>query len=335
MSLERETCEGRRRHIDKLSEKEKQEFILSNDIHDLSLQNFIENRYEVYHINVKYIDLDKRLHSWVLEQKVLGDTISNVMLKNKTMKLMAEFGGPAQGTARICWLNEFKERYGIITPEDQYINMYELSQILARKEEEVNQCGTEQFIQEFILLLEKKNISTNNIYVTIKTNIIWESLVQYLLKHIDKRKIAQERINIKDVENSETFMFIFCTNVTDNQNLVSFSLETEYEKQIVLERCENRRLLVARNSQENASPEESKDFVFWYNIFQIFLRKKNVMGKILLLIDNCMRYVLTEENQQNDYFEVLLVPAHAVSSFEPLYSEIIEKIKEKHPHFHM
>ena len=276
---------------------------------------------------------EKQLHNWVLERKKLGETISDAMLKNETLKLMDEFDGPSQDSAIIYWLHGFKKQYRIKTLEDQNIeNMYELSQILARKEEEANQYDTEQFIQEFIQLLEKEDISTDNIYITIETNLIWESLVQHLLEHIDKRKVAQERINIKEVENSKTFMFIFCANVTDSQKL-AFPLE--YEKQNVLECCENRRLLVAHKSQENVSSEEAKDFVFWYNIFKIFLRKKNVTGKILLLIDNCMRYVLSEENQQNDDFEVLLVPANAVSSFEPLYSEIIEKIKEKHPHFHM
>ena len=68
--------------------KEDYGIIVRNDIHDLSLQNFIENRHEVNLSSLKYIDVNKRLHNWVLEQKELGDTISYQSLEDKTREFM-------------------------------------------------------------------------------------------------------------------------------------------------------------------------------------------------------------------------------------------------------
>ncbi|XP_029680696.1 tigger transposable element-derived protein 2-like [Formica exsecta] len=288
------------------------------------LQNFVERNDETNQSNK---NLDDQLLNWLLERKKSGDTISLEMLADKTWKLIDEFDGPSKKREEKNWLWRIKKRYHL----PDFRKMPEILQNVIQRDDEANHFNAEKFIQEFSQRLEKENIDKENIYNMIETADIWKRFVQTLLAHADKTKIAEKHIDIEKLK-SNPLTIIFCTNVTGSNKLPPFSLEhkNEYENQTMSEHCESR-LLVTHKLQENASTRESKDFAFWYKyLFKLHVKyhqeKKNVTGKVLLLVDNCMQRIFSENITQDKDFEILFLPTNAVSFFESLYPKLIAEI---------
>ncbi|KMQ87921.1 jerky protein [Lasius niger] len=231
-------------------------------------------------------------------------------------------GGPSD---MGCFQQQFIKRHGILLESE---NTTEILQNPVQRDDEANQSDPEKFIQEFSQRLEKENISTDNIYIMIKTDRIWELLFLTMKGYVDLTRVT---IQVMDDYNKKIRKtpFIFCTNVTGSNKLPPFfgALENEYENQSVSEHCESK-------LRENVSTKESENFAWWYNnVFKKFVKyhqkEKNIIGKVLLLVDNCTRRILSEEITQDDRFEVLFLPKNRVSFFEQLYPDIMWYMEEE------
>ncbi|XP_033333817.1 jerky protein homolog-like [Megalopta genalis] len=58
-------------------------------------------------------DIENRLYVWWLEQKTLGDPVTDLLLHNKALELNEEFGGPSTFKASAGWIAKFKNRHNI------------------------------------------------------------------------------------------------------------------------------------------------------------------------------------------------------------------------------
>ncbi|CAL1683712.1 unnamed protein product [Lasius platythorax] len=273
---------------------------------------------------IKYIKLYEQLFEWCQERQASGDTITYKLLCQKSFEIANIVGKPS---SMNMFLYRFIYRFikcHKIQLESR--NMTEILQNPVQRDDEATQSDAEKFIQEFSQRLEKENINKDNIYIMIKTDVIWKTLVQALLECADKTKITIQQI---DDLKKKIITVIFCINVTGSHKLPPYPGELENENQRVSEHCESR-LLVAHKLQENALTKESKDFEFWYDVmFKTLVEKyqenKNITGKVLLLVDNC---ILSEWIKQDDCFEVLFLLTNRVSFFKSVYLEIIQKIDQ-------
>lgn len=58
-------------------------------------------------------DLEGRLYSWLLERKVNGDKVTDVLIREKAMELNEELGGSTDFKGSAGWLSRFKARYNV------------------------------------------------------------------------------------------------------------------------------------------------------------------------------------------------------------------------------
>lgn len=74
-------------------------------------------------------DIENRLYVWWLEQKTLGDPVTDLLLHNKALELNKEFGGPSTFKASAGWIAKFKNRHNIRLlhrfEEDENVDMVE------------------------------------------------------------------------------------------------------------------------------------------------------------------------------------------------------------------
>ncbi|CAL1680272.1 unnamed protein product [Lasius platythorax] len=279
--------------------------------------NIVLLRVPQYTMCIQNKRLNDQLYEWCQERQASGDTITKQLLYQEAYKIVEKLG---EGPRSMCdFVHQFIQLHGILL---EFRNTTEILQNPVQRDDEANQSDPEKFIQEFSQRLEKENISTDNIYIMIKTDRIWELLFLTMKGYVDLTRVT---IQVMDDYNKKIRKtpFIFCTNVTGSNKLPPFfgALENEYENQSVSEHCESK-------LRENVSTKESENFAWWYNnVFKKFVKyhqkEKNIIGKVLLLVDNCTRRILSEEITQDDRFEVLFLPKNRVSFFQQLYYDIL------------
>lgn len=114
-----------------------------------------------------------------------------------------------------AFLQRFKMRYNIQESE----NTSEILQNPVQRNDEANQSNNEKFIQEFNQLLETENIKGDNIYIRIKTDVIWKTLIQILLEHVHEKEIAMQ-IDVNNLKKNQTCCILLILLVVTNYHLL-------------------------------------------------------------------------------------------------------------------
>ncbi|XP_029171717.1 uncharacterized protein LOC114941042 [Nylanderia fulva] len=271
-------------------------------------------------------ELDKQLYEWCKVQK----TITKDLLSQKASEIARDVGGP--GDMRK-FVQRFIDDYNIKLESG---NACDILQNPVKRDDDPNPSNAEINFQKFLQRSEEKNISMDNIYVTFQIDVIWNTLINTMLAHAVKRKIATQLIDINNLK-KKIVTFMFCINITNSNSLQPFLFHeheiNENEIQNVSEFFENK-FLVAHKLQEKGSSEELdiKDrFAYWFNNMfkarvKVYNEGENIPGKVFLLGDDCTRRFLSENIVQDDDFEIELFTINSL--IELLYPEIIERMNQ-------
>ncbi|KMQ93899.1 jerky-like protein [Lasius niger] len=272
-----------------------------------------------YSNETQYKILDEQLYNWLLERKILEDTIPDALLKDKVHEFANEFSGPSTDRERRNWLRGFKKRYTILLKSQ---NVPESSQNFVPR----NEKDAEKFIQKFTQRLKQENISKDNIYTMVKMDLTWKYLFRkYLFRYIPSHE-DKKKVDIKKKLKNDSLTFMFCTNATGSHKLSPFC---NYKHQEALKYLKNTSSLVSKSQRNKLKDQEI--FADWYNNYftksvREHQQKTNVSGKTLLLIKNCKKF-LPKENMKDDSFKILFLPRCAIRILQPVDQRIINEIK--------
>ncbi|XP_076295784.1 uncharacterized protein LOC143216529 [Lasioglossum baleicum] len=192
----------------------------------------------------------------------------------------------------------------------------------------VQNRGTESegqlFLKDFVKRLEKEKISYKNVYYAKDTGLAWKAFPKKLLE----RMKGKNRVSLFE---KERVTVLLCFNAAGSHKLAPLFIH-KLEKPKALKHCKDD-LPVIFMSQSQAQMDHDV-FTQWYEkhfkptvkIFQ-FPEKD---GKILLLLDNYQKdsLQLARELEQNDKFEIVLLPPGAASLAQPIEQKVVENTKK-------
>ncbi|XP_054013730.1 tigger transposable element-derived protein 2-like isoform X1 [Hylaeus anthracinus] len=259
-------------------------------------------------------ELDTRLYAWFLEQRTLGDRITDLILLEKAIELNKEFGGPSTFKASRGWLWNFKNRHGI-----------RLSNYFSENGD-ANATATQQlFVEDFTRRLVQEGIEYENIYKMEETGLMWKALPTRTLqseeKEAEETKLAMDRVSIG-----------LCVNVTGTHKLVPLFIH-KYKNPRAFKHCKDRLPVVFKSQSQVWMNQEI--FTDWYlNHFKPAVRMHQSMtsscGKVILLLDNYREYNLPKEIQQDDHFEIIFLQANITPLLQPMNHGVIEETKRSY-----
>ncbi|XP_054004786.1 jerky protein homolog-like [Hylaeus anthracinus] len=262
-------------------------------------------------------ELDARLHSWFLQRRAIGDLITDQQFQKKAKELNKEFGGPSSFSASRGWIWRFKRRHGIRLLKFHRDN----TRSYTRAEEEFSRWLLER--------LKKENIELQNVYHMDDTSLMWKALPQKILARVAETSVT----GIKTKKDQITVGF--CANAIGTHKLPPV-IVNKYGRPRALRHCHDR-LPVIFMAQKNGFMDRNV-FADWLkNHFRPAVRRqqleRGVNAKVLLLLHNSENRVLpTEEEKQDDNFEIVYFPMNATSILQPMGQGIIETMKKSYRH---
>ncbi|XP_043258962.1 jerky protein homolog-like [Colletes gigas] len=259
-------------------------------------------------------ELDIRLYAWFLEQRALGDPITDLILLEKAIELNKEFGGPSTFKASRGWLWNFKNRHGI-----------RLSNFSSERGEASTTVAQQSFVEEFTRRLVQERIEYKNIYNMEETGLVWKALPTRTAiqgeKEVEGTKLTKDRVTVG-----------FCVNATGSHKLAPLFIH-KFKNPRAFKHCKDRLPVIFKSQPRVWMDQEI--FGDWYqNHFKPAVREHQTMtgsyGKIILLLDNYREYNLPKEFLQDDDFEIIFLPANIAPLLQPMNQGVIEETKRSY-----
>ncbi|XP_043252523.1 jerky protein homolog-like [Colletes gigas] len=209
----------------------------------------------------------------------------------------------------MSWVTNFKRRHNI-----------RLVSVCGEKASaDIN--AAEIFKQQFQQFIEEQDIDIENIYNMDESGLFWKALPTKSLsteKSVAGLKIKKDRIT-----------FGLCANVTGTNKIKPFVVH-KYKKPRALKHSLHR-LPVCYKSQKNAWVDRSL-FQDWFeNHFKPSVRefqlRKDITGKVILLVDNCTAHQLSSSEHDGDFFLLKYLPPNTTSLLQPMDQRVILKTK--------
>ncbi|XP_054015968.1 jerky protein homolog-like [Hylaeus anthracinus] len=258
-------------------------------------------------------DLEARLYSWFLQERELGNHVSNAALQDKAMTLHGEFGGPSRFRASNGWLWNFKNRYGI-----------QLSKVYGERAHTETRTEENDFSHNFQRRREEEVIELENIYNMAETGLMWKTLPQRALLHAGELKVYGNK------SRKDRVTVGFCANATGTHKLPLVFIN-KCEKPRALKHCWNQ-LPVVFKSQRNGSMSHHV-FADWLeNHFKPVVKRRQLQngtcGKILLLVHSSTAHEVSRElRREDDDIEIVVLPTNNSSILQPMDRGIIATVK--------
>ncbi|XP_015429000.1 PREDICTED: tigger transposable element-derived protein 2-like [Dufourea novaeangliae] len=266
-------------------------------------------------------DLDDRLYAWYLQQREIGERITDAQFHKKALKLNEQFAGPSTFTANRGWIWRFKRRHGIAATKTPTVT----------EDTDVPTKEQEEFIQGFLWRLNEENIQIEHIYSMDETNLMWKTLPPRVLAHTGEKNILN---NVQ----TDCVTVGLCTNVTGSHKLPPLFVH-KYEKPRALKHLNQDCLPVVYKTQENASIDKDVYDDWLENHFKPAVRRHQLEngrhGKVLLLVDTDDAHMLAkplEVKMEEDNIKVVFLPADAKSTLNPMGQGIVEMVKKTFRH---
>ena len=259
-----------------------------------------------------YRDLEDQLYAWFEERRKLGDPLSDLILRQKALELIKEFGGESTFKASVGWTMKFKNRYGI-----------RLTDVYGEKGR-ANVEAAERFALDFARRIEEEGIEHDNIYNMDDSGLIWKALPLRTLVHDKDKDVSgtngkQDRVTVG-----------FCANMTGTHKLKPLLIHTLHNPRAIMKIMDS--LPVVYKGQRSGLMNDTV-FVDWFqNYFKPavrgFQQQGGTPGKVILLVDNCIaRKLKSTEFQEDSQFEILFLPPNTTSTIQPMNQGVILKAK--------
>lgn len=259
-------------------------------------------------------ELDTRLYTWFLEQRALGDPITDLILLEKAIELNKEFGGPSTFKASRGWLWNFKNRHGI-----------RLSNFFGERGDADAAVAQELFVEDFARRIMQEGIEYKNIYNMEETGLVWKALPTKSLAHGEKNiegtKLTKDRVTVG-----------LCVNAIGSHKLAPLFIH-KFKNPRAFKHCKDRLPVIFKSQPRVWMDQEI--FADWYqNHFKPAVKTHQSMtgtsGKVILLLDNYREYNLPKEFRQDDHFEIIFLPANITPLLQPMNQGVIEETKRSY-----
>ncbi|XP_053980802.1 jerky protein homolog-like [Hylaeus anthracinus] len=264
-----------------------------------------------------YEDVDDRLYTWILEKQASGEVLTDTILQNKARAMHEESDGPSKFTASRGWLRCFKRRHNV--------HMKSLSPIHVGRPLNTYELAAKTFLKELSAILDKEDISEENIYNMDETSLMWKALPRKILAR--ERDKKQEIKNIK--VRPDRVSVVFCTNATGTHKL-PLLLINKYANPPSIKDC-ILTLPVIYKTQCNSWINKIVFNDWFKNHFKVSVRQRQMQnhqkGRVLLLIGNCKGHMPIQYKWDDAQFKVVFLPPNTCSFIQPLDQGIIAECK--------
>lgn len=303
------------------------------DVHPTTIRRIRQNAAAVYQFAKQGVEmrkrknirkpaneeLDNRMYMWYLERKALGKPITNLLLLEKAIEFNRECGGPSKPIFKASkgWLWKFKNRHGI-----RLLNN-------ANKKEDADAVTAQQFVEDFARRIEQEGIEYKNIYNMDVTALLWKALPTKILTHSGQKKIEGTKLE------EDRVTVGLCVNATGSHKLSPLFIHKLKNPKELKHIKDN--LPVVFKAQSRAWMDQ-EIFTDWYrNHFIPAVRTRQLetgtCGKVFLLLDNYRHHLqLAEEFQQDNQFQIILLPPNVPRSLQPMNQGVIESTKKSFRH---
>nr|XP_034194584.1 tigger transposable element-derived protein 2-like [Osmia lignaria] len=164
-------------------------------------------------------DLEERLDTWFVQQRAVGNPITDLLLLEKAREILAVHGGTSYAGSR-GWLWKFKQRYEI-----------HLAHAHGEKAN-ADKDGAQNFIKTFNEKIEEEDINLNLIFNMDEAGLLWktipsESLITDTENKLEGRKLKKDRVSIG-----------LCSNATGTHKLAPIFIH-KFQNPRALKNCGN------------------------------------------------------------------------------------------------
>nr|XP_012151897.1 PREDICTED: jerky protein homolog-like [Megachile rotundata] len=126
-------------------------------------------------------DLENRLYTWFLEQRAMGNPLTDLLLQEKANELFQEHGSTSVAGSR-GWLHNFKNRY-------------EIRLVWAHDEQaSADSESAQQFTENFAKQVKEDNIDLCTIYNMDETGLLWKAVPSKSLVCSEEGKLAGKKL---------------------------------------------------------------------------------------------------------------------------------------------
>nr|XP_034189857.1 jerky protein homolog-like [Osmia lignaria] len=254
-------------------------------------------------------DLENRLYTWFLQQRAMGNPITNLLLLKKAREICNEYGGTSHAGSR-GWLWNFKHRYAIRLPH-------------ARDEKaNTDEHSAQTFIKTFNERIQEEDINVNLIYNMYETGLLWKTIPSKNLVTETERKLENDKVSIG-----------LCANANGTHKLAPIFIH-KLKSPRALQNCGN--LPVMYKSQRQAWITQ-EIFNSWYEeqfkpSVETYKTESGILGKAILLVNNCAIHKLINP-QLDTNFEIIYLPLNTTALLQPVdHQLVIAKFKTNYRH---
>lgn len=254
--------------------------------------------------------LEDALFTWFLEQRRKNVPLTGEILMEKA-KFFHERLGRGAFVASRGWLDNFKKRHGI---RQLKVTGEKLSN---------NEAAVQPFQEKFLEVIREKDLSADQIYNADESGLYWKAIPDKTLASGSETSAPGSKVS------KERITFMPCANATGTHKLPLLVIGKAQRPRAL---ATVKKLPVHYTGQRNAWVTRPI-FLEWLQEHfipkvKIFLSKKNLPLKGLLLLDNAPAHPLEEDLQLIDEnFTVMYMPPNCTALIQPMDQNVIQNIK--------
>ncbi|XP_017790869.1 PREDICTED: jerky protein homolog-like [Habropoda laboriosa] len=260
-------------------------------------------------------DLENRLYRWYLEQRAMGNPLTDLLLQEKAIELFSEYGSTSFAGSR-GWLRNFKKRYTI-------------HPVRAHEEKaSAGDKGAKIFIDAFTKRIKEEDINLCHIYNMGETGLLWKTVPSKSLLSEERGTLAEKKLK------KDRVSIGLCSNADGTHKLLPIFVH-KFKNPQALKNCVE--LPVVYKSQRQACMN-TDIFNEWYEedfkpSVRQYQSENETVGKVMLLLDNCSSHKITNLSQEDDDdFEIVYLPPNTTSLVQPMDQGITAKLKTTYRH---
>ncbi|XP_046142180.1 jerky protein homolog-like [Osmia bicornis bicornis] len=258
-------------------------------------------------------DLEEGLYAWFVQQRAMGNPITDLLLLEKAREILDVQGGTSYAGSR-GWLWKFKQRYAIHSAHAH------------GEKASADEDGARNFIKIFNEKIEEEDLNLNLIFNMDEAGLLWKtipskSLITNAESKLEGRKLKKDRVSIG-----------LCSNATGTHKLAPIFIH-KFQNPRALKNCGN--LPVVYKAQRQAWMTR-EIFNCWYEehfkpSVQMYKTERGMLGKVILLVDNCSSHKNITP-QVDEHFEIIYLPPNTTALIQPMDQGVIAKFKKSYRH---
>ncbi|XP_045473872.1 jerky protein homolog-like [Harmonia axyridis] len=260
-------------------------------------------------------ELDNAVYEWFQQKRVEGHPISGPLLLDKAKWFHTEMKIEKPFQASQGWLLRFKKRHGIRQLDIQGEKL------------SADNGAAELFLAEFKRLIERYDLSSEQVYNADETGLFWKSLPSKTLamqneKSAPGHKCSKERITLMP-----------CSNASGNHKLQLLCIgKSKTPRSFKGTEMKNFPVRYQNHPKAWMNREIFKKWFFddFVPSVRAHLRSKNLPQKAMLLLDNAPSHPNENELETEDgQIFVRYLPPNVTSLLQPMDQGVIEACKRR------